>query len=269
LGDQTKAVEWDRARPLEFSQFKTVLEGRFGYRGANLKYRKADGSLVAIYQDFHLEEAAKDASKAGKLFLTIELDGGIAGGPINNSTTSPYTPTVQATTTTTSTPTQSSSTPTPSFTSSNSSSNLSNSNRNSNVSSYPTRTATTRTNSASRVSEAPVSLQRTGSNSKNTPSSPSNSLDKQRRSTVAEPPGSDTWSSALGGRTCPECNAPLSPKAKFCPCKKKKMTVVYIFLLFLFFKSLWSKNTCRNNWSTSKEIRANTFTSSTSTKIIG
>jgi hypothetical protein len=165
LNEQVRVIELERTATLEFANIKQQLENAFGFRGTNIKYRRSDGQVIAVYADNHIDEAFKDSQKSGKRAVAFEIDGGsaVAGGAQASSSSATRPSSQQL-----STPTRSTSTATP-------------------------------TKATAAQSSTPTKQQQ-----------------QQQQQSMASSPVAESPISSGGGRTCPECNAPLSAKAKFC-----------------------------------------------------
>jgi len=112
-----KSIEVPRSQlnTLTLNGIKSQFEQKFGISAINLQYRFADGRLQAAYQDFHIQEAIKDAEKSNAKFVSFTiLRGGSSASAASSGVSSSRSTTTRPTSTvmtpiTTSTPSSSSS----------------------------------------------------------------------------------------------------------------------------------------------------------------
>jgi len=74
-GNIIKSIEVPRTQlnNLTLNTIKTQFEQKFGISAINLQYRFADGRLQAAYQDFHIQEAIKDAEKTNAKYVSFSI----------------------------------------------------------------------------------------------------------------------------------------------------------------------------------------------------
>lgn len=72
--NQICSLEYDRGTSLQIRDVKVAFERKFGARNATLSYKYSDGKLQPLYQDFHLQDAFKDAEKSNFSFLTLDVE---------------------------------------------------------------------------------------------------------------------------------------------------------------------------------------------------
>jgi len=71
LDNVTKTIEVNRGAILELRELKEKFEAKYGQPSLRLSYKFSDGRLVPLYQEFHLQDAIKDASQNGAKNLSF------------------------------------------------------------------------------------------------------------------------------------------------------------------------------------------------------
>jgi len=76
LDNITYSLEFDRGTSLNLNAIKRQLEAKVGGKSLGLRYKFSDGHTQPLLQDFHLQDALKDAerSKAKSLQILLKYD---------------------------------------------------------------------------------------------------------------------------------------------------------------------------------------------------